>query len=804
MPNITVVLKKSSPAMRSGIRVGDHKPGEVRIVEVDPSGPLASAVKKGDVLMAVNDQACISHAQAVDMISRASGDVRLSVRTSSSLFRKARSSDVAVDAAATPTDPQGIITVVFKKGDNPGARLGVLLAVDGRDNGVICVGDVDPTGPLAPHLKKRDQIISVNDKYVDSVEHATNMLKAATGDVKLVIRPHGRSAKTRQNVVVDDAGLASPVVPPSELITMVFKKGMNPDARLGLMLVMDGNGAILVGGLDPTGPLASKLEKYDQVISVNDERLRSAEHATGMLKAATGDVKLVIRPHGRSAKTRQSVVVDDASEPITMVFKKGMNPDARLGVRLATDGNGAIRVGDLDPTGPLAAQLEKYDEILSINDERVGSADDASRLLKAATGDVKLVIRPHGPVAKSRQGVVGNGLATVSAQGNGGTASAADAKGASMTAPPDRVASADAVLGRIDESTIVEAFANADTDKSGFLEIGEMQRVLQNVDSTLTESEMKAVFADCDTSGDGRISLAEFLQAKKKSSISLRRQPSSEEVPPSPSRSQSTARAPEAALPSPPPPPPSAASSSAHVQPSSPSRPAALGAALSPSGGRMVVQARNSAAQPASAASPGHTTAGSNAKVGGSEGKVVKIILHKVVADARVGIRLRNSITGDVGAEVSAVDPSGPLMGTISTGDTVLSVAGTRVNNQAEAAKLLKTSTGEVERVHARTCYHTRHACVRLVAWTSDATAANRCVTHMRCFRSRYWCGRSRKVRCTNWLTSGSRSKPPWRQRSRRRRRPSRRAARRTRPLRRSPRQPLHLSRKPTRRSQHA
>ena len=113
-----------------------------------------------------------------------------------------------------------------------------------------------------------------------------------------------------------------------------------------------------------------------------------------------------------------------------------------------------------------------------------------------------------------------------------------------------------AVFERIDESTIVEAFAKADTDNSGFIEISEMRRLLRDVDSTMTESELLAVFAACDTSDDGRITLVELLRAKNKASAYIRHQSSHDEAaPPTPTRRRRSNKGAHAEIRAPSPPP---------------------------------------------------------------------------------------------------------------------------------------------------------------------------------------------------------------------------------------------------------
>ena len=68
----------------------------------------------------------------------------------------------------------------------------------------------------------------------------------------------------------------------------------------------------------------------------------------------------------------------------------------------------------------------------------------------------------------------------------------------------------------IDDSIIVGAFAKADADGSGQLELEEFQKVLQEVTPSLSAEACEAVFRAADPSGDGHVTLLEFMKAKRK------------------------------------------------------------------------------------------------------------------------------------------------------------------------------------------------------------------------------------------------------------------------------------------------
>ena len=52
-----VTFDKPTPDVKLGIRLADDKRG-VRIVEINPAGPLASLVAKGEIITKINGAPC--------------------------------------------------------------------------------------------------------------------------------------------------------------------------------------------------------------------------------------------------------------------------------------------------------------------------------------------------------------------------------------------------------------------------------------------------------------------------------------------------------------------------------------------------------------------------------------------------------------------------------------------------------------------------------------------------------------------------------------------------------------------------
>jgi len=78
-----VVIKKSSPDLRLGVRLAARKDGGkegVEVINVHPKGPLAKVIQKGDVLLRINGQVCNSgYQQAAEQLRDACGVVDLVV-----------------------------------------------------------------------------------------------------------------------------------------------------------------------------------------------------------------------------------------------------------------------------------------------------------------------------------------------------------------------------------------------------------------------------------------------------------------------------------------------------------------------------------------------------------------------------------------------------------------------------------------------------------------------------------------------------------------------------------------------------
>ena len=338
MPIVTVLLKKSSRDVKSGIRLATYNNHDVRVVDIDPTGPLASTLTKGDQILAVNDTSCTDHKQTAEMIRDAIGDVKLSMKVANNMFKN-RSSSVVVDAEFdSPSKPQGVITVSFKK-ESADLRLGVRLAESQMD-GAIRVADIDHMGPLSDALVKDDQIISINGEYLDSSEQGQNILRLATGDVKLLIRPTARSRKARHNVMLGVSGTSSPAPtlftdlrPPTvhelseaergvldvdgEVVKLVFEKPA-PSSKVGLCLADSSTssvqGGVEVAAVDVGGPLASLLSAGDQILSICGENAHTQARALQILKAASGDVELLIRRADRAPVMRVAGPPTEAEE----------------------------------------------------------------------------------------------------------------------------------------------------------------------------------------------------------------------------------------------------------------------------------------------------------------------------------------------------------------------------------------------------------------------------------------------------------------------------------------------------------
>ena len=218
-----LTLHKETPEARAGIRLEDGDNGFVRIVDVDPTGPLCNAVQAGDYLMTINDERCTEFQQAVRTLKASHGDVRLLIARIVKLPRRASLAS------------SGGVTVVLKK-KSSSSPLGVKLE-DGVGGGAR-IGDIDPAGPVAKMLRVGDHVLQVNDVPVSGYEHAVRMLRAAEGDVRLVIRPYVRHGPRRiferrvKSMEVEmDSGIQPSSTSRSAEQVLQSKEGDSPDSN---------------------------------------------------------------------------------------------------------------------------------------------------------------------------------------------------------------------------------------------------------------------------------------------------------------------------------------------------------------------------------------------------------------------------------------------------------------------------------------------------------------------------------------------------------------------------------------------
>ena len=82
MPDVTIVLKKDSADSKVGVRlVDDRKRKTVKVMDVDPEGPLAPVISKGDTIVSINGIACNQgHDQAAQILRTTQGSIELIVR----------------------------------------------------------------------------------------------------------------------------------------------------------------------------------------------------------------------------------------------------------------------------------------------------------------------------------------------------------------------------------------------------------------------------------------------------------------------------------------------------------------------------------------------------------------------------------------------------------------------------------------------------------------------------------------------------------------------------------------------------
>lgn len=57
-----------------------------------------------------------------------------------------------------------------------------------------------------------------------------------------------------------------------------------------------------------------------------------------------------------------------------------------------------------------------------------------------------------------------------------------------------------------------QEFDSFDTDRSGYIDIGELKKLLQKLGESLSDSELQVAFQDLDSDGSGEIEFFEFAE----------------------------------------------------------------------------------------------------------------------------------------------------------------------------------------------------------------------------------------------------------------------------------------------------
>jgi hypothetical protein len=98
-------------------------------------------------------------------------------------------------------------------------------------------------------------------------------------------------------------------------------------------------------------------------------------------------------------------------------------------------------------------------------------------------------------------------------------AKAAEEAAAAKAAEEARVAElpglVQAFFAAADDAKIMDGFQRADADGGGSLEMAEIRVVLKELDPSVADDVVQAIFNACDSSGDGHVTLIEFMKAKK-------------------------------------------------------------------------------------------------------------------------------------------------------------------------------------------------------------------------------------------------------------------------------------------------
>ena len=253
MSVVTITLKKDSEESKVGLRLTDDKKRKsVKVMDVDPGGPLAGVVSKGDTIVSIDGVACNQgHEAAANILRTTQGSIELIVKP-----------------PAASSGPMRF----FRKSSSKGSRSSRASADDTSSERSVPVsgeggGEEEATHPtdmemnaataLQSWARGRSIRKSLEDEAVDESESAS-----ATGQVGDAATATGSE---------DEPTVAVTPGSPREPGEYVVKLRRNNSPSIGMRLVQKRyDDQPCIADIDPTGPAAGHdIASGDILLEVN-------------------------------------------------------------------------------------------------------------------------------------------------------------------------------------------------------------------------------------------------------------------------------------------------------------------------------------------------------------------------------------------------------------------------------------------------------------------------------------------------------------------------------------------------------
>lgn len=308
----TVSITKSSPDMKLGVRLAGGSGKIVKVVEINPAGPLASLLKKNDVLESINGVPCNQgHEKAAAQLKAVTGELVLVVNSKKPSITQ-RLSGKRFSSGSTKSLSQ---STSFTTVDKPAALEDVVMSAP----------TPAPAAPPAPVA-------------VVPAPAAVPMPPVATSPVKVAsVSPRKPAVSAVVKMDVDPPSPRAPAVAPkpttpkapvptlaADEYSVVLQR--NKTASIGMRLVQKKHTDLpYIQDIDPLGPAAkTDIAVGDILLEVNGVDARASHEELKKALGTTDAAVLKLRRVPSSSTLKPPSVTEAAArKPVGQADDKG-------------------------------------------------------------------------------------------------------------------------------------------------------------------------------------------------------------------------------------------------------------------------------------------------------------------------------------------------------------------------------------------------------------------------------------------------------------------------------------------------